>query len=324
MKIFIASSRESLGLVREIEVWLEEKGHEPVPWDKPGLFVPGAQTFQTLIDISRTVEAAVFVFSADDRAWYRGDSVALPRDNVLIEYGLFAGALDPRRAIICRDGSPKHPVDLAGLTYIDLSVTRRSRGKLELSIWAGRLTSGPIDPAVIRLHAKVAALELERESLRERLTFESEKSRDLEGLLGRSQFLDFSTYDLTSDGHWKLLFDFEYFHAVAAALAKSVENPMELRGLLFRCGAGPLAIQLAWHSPGTSEYPIPDRGETRTIFLSRKMLRRFRDTPSNDLYRDFLIALPQDLRHAIDDEGRRAIERRTRGTFQEDPRTSVA
>jgi predicted nucleotide-binding protein len=100
LRIFIASSRESLDLVHEIEVWLEEQGHESVPWDKPGLFMPGEQTFKTLMEISRNVDAAVFVFSADDKVWYRGDTVPQPRDNILIEYGLFGGALGPSKAII--------------------------------------------------------------------------------------------------------------------------------------------------------------------------------------------------------------------------------
>ncbi|MGV3618421.1 MAG: TIR domain-containing protein [Fimbriimonas sp.] len=95
VKIFIASSRESIPLVREIEVWLAEQGHEPVPWDKPGLFMPSEQTFKILTELSRNVEAAVFIFGEDDRVWYRGDTVPQPRDNVLIEYGLFAGQLGP-------------------------------------------------------------------------------------------------------------------------------------------------------------------------------------------------------------------------------------
>ena len=41
MKIFIASSRESIDRLRDIEVWLEEDGHDPLPWDTPGLFPPG-------------------------------------------------------------------------------------------------------------------------------------------------------------------------------------------------------------------------------------------------------------------------------------------
>ncbi len=129
MKIFIGSSRESLPLVHEIAVWLEERDHEPIPWDQPGLFMPGEQTFTTLIQISRTVEAAVLVFGEDDKVWYRGGTAPQPRDNVLIEYGLLGGMLGPQKAIVCRTGDPKNPVDLAGLTYIDLSPLKRARGK---------------------------------------------------------------------------------------------------------------------------------------------------------------------------------------------------
>lgn len=137
MKIFIGSSRESLPVVREVEVWLEEQEHEPIPWDQPGLFMPGVQTFTTLIQISREVEAAILVFAEDDQVWYRGDTAPRPRDNVLIEYGLFGGVLGPQKAIVCRIGDPKHPIDLAGLTCIDINPARRLRRK------AGALHMGP-------------------------------------------------------------------------------------------------------------------------------------------------------------------------------------
>lgn len=200
MKIFIGSSRESLPLVREIAVWLEDQSHEPIPWDQPGLFMPGEQTFTTLMQISRTVEAAVLVFGEDDKVWYRGDTAPQPRDNVLIEYGLLGGQLGPKKAIVCRTGDPRHPVDLAGLTCIDLSPARRERGKLELTIWARRLTTSPTDPAVLRLHAKILELEREKEQLAERLSFEAGKAQGLTAMLKRGNVANFSEYDLAMDG----------------------------------------------------------------------------------------------------------------------------
>lgn len=40
-----------------------------------------------------------------------------------------------------KHGELRHPNDLAGLTYIDVSPNRRARGRLELSIWAQKLST---------------------------------------------------------------------------------------------------------------------------------------------------------------------------------------
>jgi hypothetical protein len=41
MKVFIGSSTEAKREMREVASWLEAEGHEALPWDKPGVFVPG-------------------------------------------------------------------------------------------------------------------------------------------------------------------------------------------------------------------------------------------------------------------------------------------
>ena len=139
MEVFIGSSRESLGLVRHISAWLEESGHSPLPWNDPGLFAPGDYTFETLLGLRQRIGAAVLVFSEDDKTWYRGTDSVQPRDNVLIEYGLFAGVLGRHRAIICRSGSPRTATDLLGLMPIEMSPDRIRRGQAEFAQWASQL-----------------------------------------------------------------------------------------------------------------------------------------------------------------------------------------
>jgi predicted nucleotide-binding protein with TIR-like domain len=137
MRVFLGSSREAVdrGTTGEIAVWIERLDHEPVPWDKPGLFLPGIYLFSRLVEISKEVDAALFLFAEDDQVWYRGDFTKQPRDNVLIEYGLFAGALGMNRAILCREGTARTPSDLAGITYIDVTDNRRSEAQLQLRAW---------------------------------------------------------------------------------------------------------------------------------------------------------------------------------------------
>jgi Predicted nucleotide-binding protein containing TIR-like domain len=154
IKIFAGSAKEELELIHEIEVSLEQTKCEIIPWDKLGLFPPGEFTFQTLLSIASKVDAAIFIFGEDDRVWYRSDAIPQPRDNVLLEYGLFSGALGTKKTVICLNGAPKLASDIRGLTYIDLSAGTRRRGLFELKRWvenlghAIRITSPRNEPAV--------------------------------------------------------------------------------------------------------------------------------------------------------------------------------
>jgi hypothetical protein len=286
MKIFIGSSKESIEVLREVEIWLQEHNHEPLPWDQPGLFPPGEQTFLTLINISKVVDGAICIFGEDDRVWYRGDAAAQPRDNVLIEYGLFVGALGPRKAIICKHGKPKDPDNLLGITAIDLSKEQRARGRQELRIWANRLSTAPIDPGHLKLMGRIHELEDEKERLEQNILFEKEKSSDLEKLLQAGHTVDFSKFDLERDGHWKLLFRVPYFEDGSKLLAQSAIIPSALRKILEDAGSGDVAAKLAWHQPPNSQ---------RTIYLARKALRVFRQYYDSEKFMQFIRNVPEPL-----------------------------
>jgi len=133
MQVFLGSSRERLNELKELAKWTNDRGHKALPWNLPGLFPPGEYTFETLNRLKDKVDAAVLIFAEDDEIWYRGDLLGHPRDNVLIEYGLFAGVLESRRVCICRVGRPKTSVDLLGITYISLDDP--GRGKLQFESW---------------------------------------------------------------------------------------------------------------------------------------------------------------------------------------------
>jgi predicted nucleotide-binding protein len=132
MQVFLGSSSEPLDHLGEIAMWLEGAGLEPLPWNGPALFLPGENTFLKLIEISKAVDAAVFIFAEDDKAWYREDTASQPRDKVLLEYGLFVGALGPKRAIICRRGQAKAATDLQEINWIDSSPKMTHRAKVQL------------------------------------------------------------------------------------------------------------------------------------------------------------------------------------------------
>jgi hypoxanthine phosphoribosyltransferase len=135
MRVFIGSSNESSEALGWVEKCIEGAGDQPLRWDKKSLFPLGEYTFSRLMEISKTVDAAIFIFSEDDHVWYRMESTSQPRDNVLIEYGLFAGQLGTRRAIICVDGKPKTSTDLAGIINLDISKDNRRKAGKDIKKW---------------------------------------------------------------------------------------------------------------------------------------------------------------------------------------------
>src|SRR6187401_2681611 len=116
-RIFLGSSGEQAKLLRAIERGLSEIA-DVEPWTTT--FNPGRSTLDRLVELSREVDFAAFVFAQDD--WTTTDASqsgqASPRDNVVFEAGLFGGALGMRRTFILHANGAKLPTDLLGLTCV--------------------------------------------------------------------------------------------------------------------------------------------------------------------------------------------------------------
>jgi hypothetical protein len=149
MKVFLGSSSEAAkrDVLSNLAYWLEDLGHSPVRWDDPGVFLPGQDLIARLREIAEEVDAAILVFSEDDQVWYRQAQVSQPRDNVLLEYGLFAGITGPSRVIVGRDGHPKNPADLGGLVHLDLAPERQAFARVQLRRWLDSLAMRPSSKA---------------------------------------------------------------------------------------------------------------------------------------------------------------------------------
>lgn len=117
-KIFIGSSQESREIAKTIAQTLAEHGSVALRWWNE--FPAGSITIDRLIEISQNVDGAVFIFSSDDKIWYRGDEFKSPRDNVILEYGLFLNKLGRSRVIILKDAESKLPSDVSSITYLKL------------------------------------------------------------------------------------------------------------------------------------------------------------------------------------------------------------
>ena len=62
-----------------------------------------------------------------------------PRDNILLEFGLFAGPLGAEKTIIWKKGKRKQPIDLQGILYVDLN--RPNDARIRIQQWIAALAS---------------------------------------------------------------------------------------------------------------------------------------------------------------------------------------
>jgi hypothetical protein len=80
-------------------------------------FELGQYTLDRLIEISSDSSGAVFIFGGDDQVWYRGSKTAQPRDNVLLEYGIFVSKVGRECTVFVPESGTKIPSDLLSITY---------------------------------------------------------------------------------------------------------------------------------------------------------------------------------------------------------------
>jgi hypothetical protein len=121
-RIFLGSSAKQAKLLEALARGLEDCALVE-PWTTS--FNPGTTTLERLLELTREVDFATFVFAHDD--WTTKDmpeapastpAQASPRDNVVFEAGLFGGVLGMRRTFILHASGAKLPTDLLGLTCV--------------------------------------------------------------------------------------------------------------------------------------------------------------------------------------------------------------
>jgi hypothetical protein len=126
-RIFLGSSGKQAKLLQALTRGLEDVAHVE-PWTTS--FNPGTTTLERLLELTREVDFAAFVFAHDDWTtnspptsdpW--GSGQASPRDNVVFEAGLFGAALGMRRTFILHASGAKLPSDLLGLTCVRYEAT---------------------------------------------------------------------------------------------------------------------------------------------------------------------------------------------------------
>ena len=117
--VFIGSSAEGHAIAEAIQVNLD-RACEVVIWSQ-GIFGLGGGTLETLVEKADEFDFAVLVVTPDDMIHSRGAEQPSPRDNVLLELGLFMGKLGRTRTFVIFDRTAKikMPSDMAGVTLAD-------------------------------------------------------------------------------------------------------------------------------------------------------------------------------------------------------------
>ncbi len=143
--MFIGSSSEGKAAAEYLQDALQTHCEADV-WDQH-VFEPTGETLGRLLAAAAEYDFATLVLSPDDLVERRGQTAWAPRDNVVLELGLFLGALGRDRVfMLCRqDQDLALPSDLLGVTTIRYQ--HRDRPNLRAQV----------NPAALRIRERMEA-----------------------------------------------------------------------------------------------------------------------------------------------------------------------
>jgi CRP/FNR family transcriptional regulator, cyclic AMP receptor protein len=121
-RIFIGSSKESLDIANALQLGLAHNPFIVSVWTN-GVFGPSIFPIEALERVAAESDFAILVLGPDDRVISRRRKNLAPRDNVILELGLFIGAVGHRRVflVIPEALDVKIPTDVLGVTPVKYS-----------------------------------------------------------------------------------------------------------------------------------------------------------------------------------------------------------
>ena len=123
-EMFIGSSSEAGDLARNLEALIQ---HEVACTVWPNAFQMSRGNMDNLMSTFRKMDFGAFIWAPDDATTMRAEVIAMARDNVVLEMGLFAGDRDLERTFMVRPhdvSNLRTPSDLAGITAATFSWDR--------------------------------------------------------------------------------------------------------------------------------------------------------------------------------------------------------
>jgi len=132
--MFIGSSAEGLSVAETIQLNLDHDCEATI-WSQ-GVFGLGKGTLETLVERLTDFDFAALVLTPDDMTLSRDQIEPSPRDNVMLELGMFIGAIGRERTFMVynRSSTLKLPSDLAGVT--PATYQQHTDGNLQASLGA--------------------------------------------------------------------------------------------------------------------------------------------------------------------------------------------
>jgi hypothetical protein len=131
-KVFIGSSSEARLCAEVVAELVDESPlFEAVPWWHEEVFRSGMSFLESLFELLGQTSFGIFVARPDDLLIKRNRPSLAVRDNVLFEYGLFAGQLGRRSASLLLIGNADLPSDLVGISHVRAALPRANREKLK-------------------------------------------------------------------------------------------------------------------------------------------------------------------------------------------------
>lgn len=117
--MFVGSSTEGLAVVDELVRAFKYDHLDLRPWTS-GVFGPSGIPIDDLLAAITSADFALFVFGPDDKIASRGKEFDAPRDNVILEMGLFLGRLGRERVFLLKEHTSdlKIPTDMLGVTPV--------------------------------------------------------------------------------------------------------------------------------------------------------------------------------------------------------------
>ena len=142
--LFVGSATEDLSIAEQVQLHLDHDAEVEI-WTE-GTFVPSGFALASLIDTASRVDFALMIVSPFDSLLRRGELHAVPRDNVIFEAGLFAGAIGRERVFLLqpRRQDLTLPTDLDGMTPLSWDPEKGNLGSA-------------LGPACTQLKAAMAA-----------------------------------------------------------------------------------------------------------------------------------------------------------------------
>ena len=132
--VFIASSGAATNDLKTIVDHLNGPTVKCKPWTDPDIFKASDFTINSLLKQADQADYAIILATPEDiveknssfRGFLRRSSAKKSaRDNVVLEYGLFAGAIDRNRVFVFEKSGVGLPTDLQGLTTLRYSNDRQ-------------------------------------------------------------------------------------------------------------------------------------------------------------------------------------------------------